>query len=193
LPGIIRPKGLKPFGLSFLESESYFMIDGHIKSFNPIGDKNATVLVLGTMPGQESLNKSEYYANRRNLFWNIMGELFGAGFYLEYEQRRNILIQSGIAVWDVLKCCKRKGSGDLAIESEIANDFNAFFHKYSKIRGVFFNGKNAEKFYHKLVLPHLAEKYRHIIYKTLPSTSPANAHMDFQMKLTEWYAVKKRC
>src|SRR3972149_6456439 len=140
------------------------MTNGLIESFEPIGDKKAVVLILGTMPGRESLNKSEYYAHRRNSFWNIMGELFGAGFNLEYEQRRKILIQNGIAVWDVLKCCMRKGSGDLAIESEIANDFNAFFHKYSKIRNVFFNGQNAEKFYRRLVLPSLAEKYQ-LIYK----------------------------
>jgi TDG/mug DNA glycosylase family protein len=166
------------------------MTDGHIKSFEPIGDKKAVVLILGTMPGRESLNKSQYYAHKRNSFWHIMGELFGAGFSLEYEQRQKILIKNGIAVWDVLKCCRRKGSGDLAIESEIPNDFNAFFHKYSKIRNVFFNGQNAEKFYRRLVLPGLAEKYQNITYKTLPSTSPANAHKDFQAKLAEWYSVK---
>lgn len=166
------------------------MPENLIKSFEPIGDKEAVVLILGTMPGRESLNKSEYYAHRRNSFWHIMGELFGADFSLEYEQRRKILIQNGIAVWDVLKCCRRKGSGDLAIEGEIANDFNVFFHKYSKIRNVFFNGQNAERFYHRLVLPSLAEKYQNITYKTLPSTSPANAHKNFQAKLREWNAIR---
>ena len=166
------------------------MIDGLIESFEPIGNKKAVVLILGTMPGQESLNKSQYYAHRRNSFWHIMGELFNAGFNLEYKQRQKILIQNGIAVWDVLKCCKRKGSGDLAIEGEIANDFNAFSRKYPKIRNVFFNGQNAERFYRRLVLPGLAEKYQNIAYKTLPSTSPANAHKDFQAKLAEWDTVK---
>lgn len=167
------------------------MMNSYVRSFEPIGDKKAVVLILGTMPGRESLNKSEYYAYRRNSFWNIIGELFGAGFNLEYEQRQKILIQNGIAVWDVLKCCKRKGSDDSAIESEIANDFNAFFHKYSKIRNVFFNGQNTEKFYRRLVLPSLAEKYQNITYKTLSSTSPANAHMNFREKLKIWRVVKK--
>jgi hypoxanthine-DNA glycosylase len=119
-----------------------------------------------------------------------MGELFGAGFNQEYQQRQKILVQNGIAVWDVLKCCTRKGSGDLAIENEIANDFNAFFRKYPQIRNIFFNGRNAEKFYRRLVLPGLAEKYQNIEYKILPATSPANARKDFQMKLKEWYVVK---
>ena len=167
------------------------MTDGCIEGFNPIGDKMATVLILGTMPGQESLNKAEYYAHRRNAFWNIMGEIFGAGFNLEYEQRQNILIQNGIAVWDVLKCCQRKGSSDSNIEGESVNDFDAFFCGYPKIRNVFFNGKSAERFYQRLALPQLSGKYQHIIYQGLPSTSPANAQMDFQMKLTEWHAVAK--
>jgi G:T/U-mismatch repair DNA glycosylase len=75
--------------------KNYSMTDGIIKSFEPIGDKRAVVLILGTMPGRESLNKSEYYAHRRNSFWHIMDELFGAGFSFEYEQRQKILVQNG--------------------------------------------------------------------------------------------------
>ncbi|MFA6426805.1 MAG: DNA-deoxyinosine glycosylase [Phycisphaerae bacterium] len=115
-------------------------------------------------------------------------------FLSTFQSAKDIIryLQNGIAVWDVLKYCQRKGSGDLAIEGEIANDFNVFFYEYSKIRKVFFNGQNAEKFYRRLVLPSLVEKYQNIAYKTLPSTSPANAHKDFQTKLKEWYALSGR-
>jgi TDG/mug DNA glycosylase family protein len=39
------------------------------------------------MPGELSLKAGQYYANPRNAFWRIMGELFGAGPSLPYQER----------------------------------------------------------------------------------------------------------
>ena len=43
-----------------------------ITSFEPIVDKNCKVLILGTMPGVMSLEKKQYYGNKRNQLWKIM-------------------------------------------------------------------------------------------------------------------------
>jgi len=38
-------------------------IGGTLQSFAPIIDKKCKILILGTMPGPESLRRKEYYAN----------------------------------------------------------------------------------------------------------------------------------
>jgi len=70
--------------------------------FPSIADKNAKVLILGTMPGEESLRKKQYYAHPRNAFWYIMERLFNIDSKVSYEERKSILKVNHIALWDVL-------------------------------------------------------------------------------------------
>lgn len=164
-----------------------------IQGFAPIAADDARVLVLGSMPSEASLLKQQYYGHPRNAFWPIMGLLFGAGPELTYEQRKKILMAQGIAVWDVLKYCRRPGSMDAAIDmaSIEINDFAGFFARHPLIDRVFFNGETAEKVYWQRVLPELSEKFNYLHYQRLPSTSPAYAAMNLQQKAAVWAVVKK--
>jgi TDG/mug DNA glycosylase family protein len=160
-----------------------------LHGFAPIEDSEATVLVLGSMPGKASLAAGQYYAHQRNIFWVIMGELIGARPGLPYRERLNILRSSGIALWDVLESCIRRTSLDSHIEtdSEIPNDFNAFFQLNPYITHVFFNGAKAEQCFLKYARPVL--KSFPLKYQRLPSTSPANAGIPYQQKLLAWRSV----
>jgi len=160
-----------------------------IQCFPPIEDADASVLILGSMPGVESLRAGQYYAHPRNTFWPIMGDLMGAGPSLDYLARVAILKSNGIALWDVLASCVRKGSLDSAIaeDSIAANDFKAFFLAHPEIERVFFNGAMAEKCFHKHV-PLLPET-RSLQFHRLPSTSPAHASLSYQQKLAAWRVV----
>jgi double-stranded uracil-DNA glycosylase len=160
-----------------------------LNSFAPIEDSDAIVLVLGSMPGKASLEAGQYYAHQRNFFWTIMGELIGAHPGLPYRDRLKILRSSGIALWDVLESCIRKTSLDAHIEtdSEVPNDFNAFFLQHPGITHVFFNGAKAEQCFLKHVRPTL--KSAPLQFQRLPSTSPANAGISYEQKLFAWQAV----
>ena len=80
--------------------------------FEPIAAPHATVLILGSLPSKQSLQKHEYYGNPQNAFWRVMGELFGAGPDIPYAKRAERLRGHGIAVWDVLRSSVRHGLGD---------------------------------------------------------------------------------
>ena len=157
-----------------------------IKSFDPIAHESCTVLILGTMPGVESLRRQEYYGNERNKFWQILLSLFGQDEIYDYNEKIDFLLKNHIAIWDVLECCDRDGSSDTTIKNPKANDFKGLFMQYPNLKSVCFNGKTAEALYLKLVGKDICDD---IIYQTaLPSTSPAYA-IKFEKKVREWRRI----
>lgn len=140
------------------------------------------------MPGHESLRREQYYAHPHNAFWRILGELIGAGPELPYTARLAKLKQSGIALWDVLRSCRRESSldSDIIEASIVPNDFAGFYARHSQLRAIYFNGAKAEAAYRRYVLPGLPLAWRGLIYHKLPSTSPAHAAMSFEKKLRAW-------
>jgi len=159
-----------------------------VRSFPPIADARARVLILGSMPGEASLAARQYYAHAQNHFWCILGEITGAAPSLPYAARARALKSSGIALWDVLESCARQGSLDSAIDDATicANDFVSFYRAHPRIVQVFFNGAKAEACYRKHVLPLLGALAAPPSYRRLPSTSPANASMSRAQKQRVW-------
>ncbi|MGI6697840.1 MAG: DNA-deoxyinosine glycosylase [Clostridia bacterium] len=157
-----------------------------IKCFPPIVDEKSRIIVLGSMPGRESLRKNEYYGHPRNQFWNIIYSLFGREPDEEYEKKVAFLREKGIALWDVIKSCRREGSMDANITCEEVNDFDWLFGRYPGIRHVFFNGGKAYDTFRKRV----GFKYEGVGYTKLGSTSPANVK-PFESRLEEWGIIKK--
>ncbi|MCR4305375.1 MAG: DNA-deoxyinosine glycosylase [Gallionella sp.] len=168
-----------------------------IQSFPPVADATATILILGSMPGKESLRAGQYYAHPRNAFWSIMGELAGASPALPYEERTLKLKSAGIALWDVLASCTRHSSmdADIKVDSICANNFAAFFTAHPHITHVFFNGSMAEQCFHRHVRPLLDPllEQRSLHCRRLPSTSPAHASMDYKQKLKAWKVILQYC
>jgi TDG/mug DNA glycosylase family protein len=162
-----------------------------IVGFPPILGGRPRVLILGSMPSVASLEKYQYYAKPQNAFWRIMGELFGAGPDLPYEQRTELLAKQGIAVWDVLASCERPGSLDSAIKMQTAtaNDFAALLLEQPGIAHVFFNGKKAEEVFRKRSLAAVEQVRPELKFTSLPSTSPAMASLRFEDKLLQWQSV----
>ena len=159
-----------------------------VRSFPPIADARARILILGSMPGMASLAAGQYYAHAQNPFWRILGEVTGAPPSASYAARARALKASHIALWDVLASCTRAGSLDSAIDeaSISANDFAAFYRAHPRIAQVFFNGAKAEASYRRYVLPALARGTGPPACRRLPSTSPANASMSRAHKLRVW-------
>lgn len=159
------------------------------RSFSPLAGPGAHTLILGSMPGLASLHAGRYYAHPRNGFWPIMGALFQAGPELDYSQRADRLIGSGIAVWDVLASCIRPGSLDSSIKADglEANDFSAFLAMHPAIDRLFFNGQAAEGLFRRHVIPRLA--HLPVAMTVLPSTSPAYASLTLMEKLQRWTVV----
>lgn len=153
-------------------------------AFPPIIDNDSLILLLGTMPSEESIRKQEYYGHKSNQFWKILFTLYNKPLAPDYKERVAFLQNKRIALWDVLSSCEGIGSADKDIQNEKPNDFTALFTKYPKIRHIFFTSLKAKEFYVKYI-----GFTDNIIFHTLPSPSPANARMNFAQKVEGWKII----
>jgi hypoxanthine-DNA glycosylase len=161
-----------------------------VLSLDPIIDKNSQVLILGSMPGVESLTKKQYYANQRNHFWKIIFTIFDKEDSLDYSSRISFLHEYKIALWDVIHSCQRIGSLDSDIKYEKPNEIEKFLESYPNIKLILFNGGKSYEVFKK----HIGlSSFSGIDLIKLPSTSPTPGKnvKSYEEKLKEWNIIKK--
>jgi len=158
-----------------------------VHSFEPIVGRDPRIVILGSMPGVVSLQAVQYYANPRNAFWAIIAELFDIDIDCSYQARIAQISQLPLILWDTLKACQREGSLDSKIlkENIAANDVVGLLERHRGIKAIAFNGAASEKYFNQLEKPRLAVDHVPELIK-LPSTSPANASINFEQKLAAW-------
>lgn len=156
--------------------------------FPPVAAPDARVLILGSLPGRDSLRRQEYYARPANCFWWIMGELAGAGPELPYQTRLARLIERRIALWDVCASAIRPGSLDARIvaASVVPNDIAGFLAGHPLIETICLNGGAAAAMFARHIRPGLASAQAALPQRRLPSTSPAFAAQSRAAKLAVW-------
>jgi TDG/mug DNA glycosylase family protein len=151
---------------------------------------DARVLILGSMPGRESLAKQQYYANPRNQFWKIMYALFDEKYEQPpYEEKVGFIKMHRIALWDSIHYCVRKGSLDSAIKDEEPNDIACLLNHNPEIRAIVFNGSKSFavfKKYFKSVISPTVELLK------MPSTSPTPSRYPKSLdeKIKDWSKIK---
>lgn len=151
------------------------------RSFPPVVDAGTRVLVLGSLPGEESLARAQYYGHPRNLFWRLMGSVIGRELVpLAYEQRLAALLSAHVGLWDVVEAAHREGSLDAAIRDHRSNDLPTLVTRLPALRAVGFNGGTSAK----IGMPQLAGSGLELI--RLPSSSPAYASRTYEHKLEGW-------
>lgn len=154
-------------------------------SFPPIVPTGARLLILGTLPGEESLRLQQYYGHARNHFWPIVAALADKPLPAGYPERTALLHDTRWALWDVLECAERIGSSDAAIRSPAVNDFAEFFAAYPSIAAIAFNGQKARELFRRfMVKPGFITEDRFTAID-LPSSSPLYT-ISFEEKLAAW-------
>lgn len=143
-----------------------------IKGFAPIAFEDSEVLLLGTLPGVESLQKNYYYADKTNYFWDFFCEYAGYNKPQSNEEAVIILKKLKVALWDIYESALREDDvhKETSKDSDIVevewNDILGFLQIYSNIKQVGVLGKKAYREFIK--------KYPEVEVKYLPSTSGSN-------------------
>lgn len=153
-------------------------------SFDPISNGDTTILILGTMPGDKSLELGEYYGHSRNRFWKIISTITKNNLPLTYSEKKTLLLKSKIGIWDVAHKANRKGSLDSAIEDEEPNDLDNFIATHKNLKVIGFNGTKSKALFDKYF-----DRKSGLKYISLPSTSPANTGIDFENICKQWRQI----
>ncbi len=156
------------------------------RSFAPVVDPHVRVLVLGSLPGEESLVRAQYYANPRNHFWRLMSRVIDVDLVpLSYEARLEALLAGHVGLWDSVGSATRSGSLDSAIEGHTANSLSALAASLPDLRAIGFNGGTSARIGQRELGPQGAfERVQ------LPSSSPAFT-LPFERKLEAWLQLRR--
>ncbi len=146
----------------------------------PLYSKNSEILILGSFPSVKSRENEFFYAHPQNRFWKVLSAVFNSPLPQNTDEKKELVLKNKLALFDVIKQCDIKGSGDSTIKNVIPNDLSPILDN-SDIKRIILNGKTAEKYYKKYLLPVI-----NIDYVTLPSTSPANAAYSLDRLIEEW-------
>jgi double-stranded uracil-DNA glycosylase len=152
----------------------------------PIAAPDVRLFILGSLPGDASLEARRYYAHPRNQFWRLLGHVLGEQLEdLAYQERLQQLRIHRIGLWDVVASANRRGSLDQAIREAEHNRIERLIEEFGDLEAVAFNGGKAAAIGRALI-GH-GNRLRLI---DLPSSSPAYTR-PFAEKAAAWEALRE--
>ena len=154
-------------------------------SFPPVWRADARLLILGSLPGEVSLKRAQYYGHPQNQFWRLIGRVLGREMPEGYDTRLAALQDVGVALWDVVRTATRIGSLDARIRDHEANPLRDFVSALPQLRAVAFNGATASAIGRRA----LGQPSR-VTLVTLPSSSPAYT-LAFERKAEAWLQLRR--
>lgn len=169
----------------------------HIEhGFEPVFDQHSRVLVLGSFPSVLSRANAFYYGNPQNRFWRVMAACLGvpvppnegdslasgepATLDASVAAKRAMLLNGGVALWDVIESCDIKGSSDANIKNVVPARVELITSNAS-IEQVICNGGTAGHLYKRYL-----QERTCLPAVVLPSTSPANAAWRLERLVERW-------
>ena len=149
-------------------------------TIDPVYDEHSRILILGSFPSVKSREQKFFYGHKQNRFWKVLAGILGCEVPQTIEEKKAMLLEHHIAVWDVIQSCEIEGSSDASIRDVVPNPLQDIL-ECADIRQIYCNGETAWKYYRKYQEKQLGREA-----VRLPSTSPANAAWSVERLLGEW-------
>ena len=159
----------------------------HVKhTFEPVYDENSRILILGSLPSVKSREQGFYYGHPQNRFWKVLAKLLEWEEPVSIAEKKKMLLENKIAVWDVLESCDIQGSSDSSIKNPVVADIPGLLRK-TKIEKIYVNGTTAGKYYKKYVFPLTGMEAT-----VLQSSSPLNCRYNMEKLEENWKVILEK-
>lgn len=155
-----------------------------LHSIPPVFDEESNILILGSFPSVKSREEQFFYGHPQNRFWRVLAEVLGAPCPKTVDEKKGLLLEHRIALWDVIGACEITGSADTSIRNAVPNDLSVIFEA-ADIRSIYLNGKTAKQYYDRYLRDRFSREGI-----CLPSTSPANAAWSLERLVEIWRVIR---
>ena len=152
--------------------------------FPPLYNEDSRILILGSFPSVKSREQKFFYGHPQNRFWKVTAAVFDCAVPQTIEEKRQFLLEHGVALWDTIASCDIVGSSDSSIKNVVPNDLTPVLEG-AKIERIFVNGKTSEKYYNRYIRDKIGREAL-----CLPSTSPANAAWSVERLVEAWQVIR---
>lgn len=154
---------------------------------HPFGNfvpKKTKYLMLGSFVTKPSNSYEWFYANGRNQFWPIMGQVYGSEFNTK-EKQQHLFVQLKMALADIILSCERRHNSNLDISlfnivyntKAIKNIINE-----NNVKKIFFTSRYVETLFRKH-FKDIIQLHAEVELICLPSPSPRYAMISKQEKV----------
>ena len=151
--------------------------------FGPLFNENSHVLIMGSFPSVKSRDQNFFYGHPQNRFWRVIAAVFDKPVPQNIEEKKQLILTNGLALWDSIASCEITGSSDASIRNARANDIDIILGN-SSIERIYCNGRKSHELYCRYIE---AQTGREAI--CLPSTSPANAQWSLERLIEAWSVI----
>ena len=152
--------------------------------FGPLYDESSRVLILGSFPSVKSREQNFFYGHPQNRFWKVVSAIFEQPVPQTIEEKKQLILGNGLALWDSIASCEITGSSDSSIRNARANDIRIILDSCN-IERIYCNGRKSHELYKKYIEPQTGREA-----VCLPSTSPANAQWTLERLIEEWSVIR---
>ena len=153
--------------------------------FGPLSGPDSRVLILGSFPSVKSREQNFFYGHPQNRFWKVIAALYNREIPMTILEKRALILDNGLALWDSIASCVITGSSDSSIRDVHANDLRIILDN-SPIERIYCNGRKSHEMYEKYILPTIGREA-----VCLPSTSPANAQWSLEKLIAAWVVIRE--
>lgn len=151
--------------------------------FGPLYCEQSRVLILGSFPSVKSREQQFFYGHPQNRFWKVIAAVTDNPVPQSIEEKKELILGSGLALWDSIASCEITGSSDSSIRNAEPNDISLITGRCD-IRAIYCNGKKSLEVYNRYIRPVLGREA-----EALPSTSPANAAWTLERLIKAWSVI----
>lgn len=154
-----------------------------VHPFGPLFNENSRILILGSFPSVKSREQNFFYGHPQNRFWKVIAAVFGQPVPQTIEDKKKLILNNGLALWDSIASCEITGSSDASIRNARPNDIGRILDS-CRIERIYCNGRKSHELYNRYIEPVTGREA-----VCLPSTSPANAQWTLEKLIGAWAEI----